>query len=127
MWEWSPEREEFYLHQFTAAQPDLNYDNPAVLEEMMGVLKFWLDLGVDGFRVDSLPHLFEDPEFRDQVPAEIKVESKGPVLTPAEYGYWDHKYTSNLPQTLDVLEKFRELCDSYKARDGRTRWRKGFH
>jgi len=66
MWEWREERQQFYLHQFVVEQPDLNYENPRVLTEMLAAVKFWLDMGVDGFRVDAVPHMFEDLELRDR-------------------------------------------------------------
>ncbi len=53
-WTYREERGQFYLHQFLDAQPDLNYRNPAILEEMKGVISFWLELGVDGFRMDAV-------------------------------------------------------------------------
>ena len=53
-WEYREERGQFYLHQFVVGQPDLNYRNPLVLEEMKDVFRFWLDLGVDGFRMDAV-------------------------------------------------------------------------
>lgn len=53
-WEWNSERQQFYLHQFVKEQPDLNYRNPLVQQEMEDVLRFWLDLGVDGFRQDAV-------------------------------------------------------------------------
>lgn len=58
-WEWSDLREEYYYHDFGVAQPDLNYRSAAVVTEMKNVLRFWLDKGVDGFRVDAVQHLFE--------------------------------------------------------------------
>ncbi|HEX9188329.1 MAG TPA: maltose alpha-D-glucosyltransferase [Vicinamibacteria bacterium] len=58
-WAWDPVSKAYYWHRFFAHQPDLNYDNPAVLEEMWRVMRFWLDMGVDGFRVDAVPYLFE--------------------------------------------------------------------
>jgi len=58
-WTWDPVREQFYWHRFFSHQPDLNYDNPAVQTEMIEVLKFWLDLGIDGFRLDAVPYLYE--------------------------------------------------------------------
>ena len=54
MWEFREERQQFYLHQYLVEQPDLNYRNPLILEEMKDVLKFWLDIGVDGFRLDAV-------------------------------------------------------------------------
>jgi len=58
-WAWDPISKQYYWHRFFSHQPDLNYDNPDVREEMWRVMKFWLDLGVDGFRVDAVPYLVE--------------------------------------------------------------------
>ncbi|MFZ5471878.1 MAG: maltose alpha-D-glucosyltransferase [Myxococcota bacterium] len=58
-WTWDPVAKQYFWHRFFSHQPDLNYDNPAVQEEMFNVLRFWLSLGVDGFRVDAVPYLFE--------------------------------------------------------------------
>jgi maltose alpha-D-glucosyltransferase/alpha-amylase len=59
-WTYDPQREQFYWHRFFSHQPDLNYENPAVQEAMIDVLRFWLDLGIDGFRLDAVPYLFEE-------------------------------------------------------------------
>ena len=58
-WAWDPVSKQYYWHRFFSHQPDLNYDNPAVREEMWSVVKFWLDMGVDGFRLDAVPYLVE--------------------------------------------------------------------
>lgn len=58
-WTWDAAAGQFFWHRFYASQPDLNYDSPAVQAEMLNVMKFWLDLGVDGFRADAVPYLFE--------------------------------------------------------------------
>jgi maltose alpha-D-glucosyltransferase/alpha-amylase len=58
-WTWDEQAGQYYWHRFYSSQPDLNYDNPEVQEEMFRVMKFWLDLGVDGFRADAVPYLFE--------------------------------------------------------------------
>jgi len=58
-WTWDTVAEQYYWHRFYSHQPDLNYDNPEVQEAMLGVLRFWLDLGLDGFRLDAVPYLFE--------------------------------------------------------------------
>jgi maltose alpha-D-glucosyltransferase/alpha-amylase len=58
-WTWDPVRGQYYWHRFFHHQPDLNYDNPEVQEAMLGVLRFWLDLGIDGFRLDAVPYLYE--------------------------------------------------------------------
>jgi maltose alpha-D-glucosyltransferase/alpha-amylase len=58
-WTWDKTAGQYYWHRFYASQPDLNFDNPAVQEEIRRIIKFWLDLGVDGFRADAVPYLFE--------------------------------------------------------------------
>ena len=58
-WAWDPNRQQYYWHRFFSHQPDLNYDNPEVQEAMLGILRFWLNLGLDGFRLDAVPYLFE--------------------------------------------------------------------
>ena len=58
-WTWDPVAEQYYWHRFFAHQPDLNFDNPEVQEAMLNVLRFWLDLGIDGFRLDAVPYLYE--------------------------------------------------------------------
>ena len=58
-WTWDPVRQQYYWHRFFSHQPDLNFDNPAVADAMIEVLKFWMDLGIDGFRLDAVPYLYE--------------------------------------------------------------------
>ena len=59
-WTWDPVRSQYFWHRFYSSQPDLNFENPAVGDAMIEALKFWLDLGVDGFRLDAVPYLFEE-------------------------------------------------------------------
>ncbi|XP_063231490.1 maltase 1-like isoform X3 [Bacillus rossius redtenbacheri] len=110
-WQWSPERGQFYLHQFAREQPDLNYRNPAVLREMLAAAQFWLDLGVDGFRADAVAHLFEDEQLRD----EPLSEDPGDPGEPG-YGSLRHARTHNLPEAKDVLAELRRLLDLHSAR-----------
>ncbi len=58
-WTWDAQAGQYYWHRFYSSQPDLNYDNPAVRQEMLNVMRFWLDIGVDGFRADAVPYLYE--------------------------------------------------------------------
>ncbi|MDD5370733.1 MAG: maltose alpha-D-glucosyltransferase [Anaerolineaceae bacterium] len=58
-WEWDPQTQQFYFHRFFPQQPDLNYDNPAVRQGMLDIMRYWLDLGLDGFRADAVPYLFK--------------------------------------------------------------------
>jgi maltose alpha-D-glucosyltransferase/alpha-amylase len=61
-WAFDAERRQFYFHRFFSHQPDLNFDNPAVQDAVMDIMRFWLDLGVDGIRLDAIPYLFESEE-----------------------------------------------------------------
>ncbi|XP_030768027.1 maltase 2-like [Sitophilus oryzae] len=108
-WEWSEERQQYYLHQFSVAQPDLNYRNPAVVDEMKDVLRYWLNFGIDGFRMDAVPTLFEDAEFRDEP------LSGDPNSGPEDSGYLIHIYTVDLNETIELIYEFRELLDEYNA------------
>ncbi|XP_065338236.1 alpha-glucosidase-like isoform X1 [Cloeon dipterum] len=109
-WEYSSERGEFYLHQFAKDQPDLNFRNPRVVSAMKQVLKFWLNMGVDGFRIDAVPHLFEDLQLRDE-PHSHKEDSKA-----GQYDFLDHIYTHGLPEVFDIMKEFRNTLDSYSEK-----------
>jgi alpha-glucosidase len=66
VWEWEPSRQQFYMHSFHIKQPDLNWTNPEVQNAIKDAMRFWLDRGVDGFRVDAVPFMAKDPLFRDE-------------------------------------------------------------
>jgi maltose alpha-D-glucosyltransferase / alpha-amylase len=83
-WTWDPQREQFYWHRFFHHQPDLNYDNPEVAEAMLDVVRFWLSLGLDGFRLDAVPYLFE----RDGTNGENLAET--------------HEYLRRIRKTVDA-------------------------
>lgn len=109
-WTWSDARNQFYLHQFDASQPDLNFRNPAVVNEMKNILKHWLDLGADGFRVDAINHLFE-----------VEVPIDEPLTgnpDPLSYGYTDHIYTKDMPETYDMIYSWRQYLDEYQELNG---------
>ncbi|RXG54393.1 Maltase 2, partial [Armadillidium vulgare] len=108
-WEWSEKRKQFYLHQFLKEQPDLNFRNPDVVSEMNNVFRFWLDKGVDGFRIDALKHLVEDIYDGDEP---ISVNSGETDAT--KYDYLDHIYTVNQPETFDITRGWRQILDMYK-------------
>ncbi|XP_049539229.1 maltase A3-like [Anopheles darlingi] len=107
-WEWNDERGQFYLHQFHKKQPDLNYRNPAVVQAMKDVLRFWLDQGVDGFRVDAVPWLFETEGFPDE-------PISGASDDPLSQNYLRHIYTLDQPETVDMVYQWREVMDQYKT------------
>ncbi|CAH0689934.1 unnamed protein product, partial [Chilo suppressalis] len=118
-WEYRAEVGKYYLHQFVIGQPDLNYRNPDVVEEMKNVIRFWLDKGVAGFRVDAINHLFEvDKElFGGKYPDEPRTGSED----PDSYDYLHHIYTKDQEETYGMVYQWREVLDEYKAKDGFTR------
>ncbi|XP_049284752.1 maltase 2-like [Anopheles funestus] len=109
-WEWSELRGEYYLHQFAKGQPDLNYRNPAVIAEFDEVLRYWMQRGAAGFRVDAINHMFEHPEFIDE-PINIPDD-------PNSYGYTHHIYTKDLPETYDVIAHWRTVLDDFARQQG---------
>ncbi|MCY1143550.1 glycoside hydrolase family 13 protein [Actinoplanes sp. Pm04-4] len=94
----------WYLHLFTPQQPDLNWDNPQVAEDFDRTLKFWFDLGVDGFRVDVAYGLFKDPAYRDNAG----------IYSPTLFGHGpEQAMTTNQPRVHQIWRRWRALCDSY--------------
>lgn len=112
-WEFSEVRQQYYLHQFAKEMPDLNYRDPGLVQEMKDVLKFWLDRGVDGFRIDAIPHMFEDVNMPDEP------LSGDPNAQEWEYGYLNHIYTKDQDETFDMVYQFREFVDAYAESTGR--------
>ena len=104
-WEWVPAVHQFYYHEFYKQQPDLNWRNPDVEKAMFGAMRFWLDRGVAGFRLDAIPTLFEDPELRDNPEAGGTNSQGDPNLKDI--------YTNNLPEVHDVIRRMRKMADSY--------------
>jgi alpha-glucosidase len=104
-WEWVPAVHQFYYHKFYKQQPDLNWRNPEVEKAMFGAMRFWLDRGVAGFRLDAIPTLFEDSQLRDEkVLTGINAQGD-PNLDDAN--------TSNLPEVHGVIRRMRAMIDKY--------------
>ena len=84
-WTWDPVRQQYYWHRFFSHQPDLNFDNPKVMEAMLEAMSFWLDMGLDGFRLDAVPYLYERPGTNGE----------------------------NLPETHEALRRVRSYVDEH--------------
>ncbi|XP_047987913.1 maltase A1-like [Leguminivora glycinivorella] len=117
-WEWSNARQQFYLHQFAVEQADFNFRHQPVKDEMINIMKFWLDEGTDGFRVDALPYMIEadpaDHEGRypdDPLSGQIQFESH-------QLGYTIPLYTKDLIELYDIVHDWREFTDVYQAVNG---------
>ncbi len=105
-WQWDDRTGQFYLHNFLAAQPDLNWWQPAVHEEFRQILEFWFDRGVAGFRIDVAHGLYKDALLRDNPPA----GQAGPL--GGRFGLRP-EYNENRPEVHEVYRAWRELADRY--------------
>lgn len=103
-WEWDETREQYYMHHFLKSQPSLNLNNKAVQDAVLDDMKFWLDMGVDGFRIDSIPYANYDPQLRDD-----------PWLFEGGTEWADQRFDHSKcqPQTIELAQRIRALCDSY--------------
>jgi alpha-glucosidase len=112
-WQWEPRREQYYLHNFLASQPDLNYHEPAVASQMLDEVRFWLERGVDGMRLDAINFCYHDRLLRDN-PAKPEAERVGRgYRTDNPYAWQYHEYDNTQPENLEFLQRLRELADSY--------------
>lgn len=105
-WTYDKTRKQFYLHQFATNQPDLNFRNPKVVEEFKGILKFWYDMGVSGFRFNDASYLLEDKDLRADPVAGTSEQERG--STHSDYGFYRHIYTCNLPENVQLLSKLKD-------------------
>ena len=105
---------QYYLHQFSDFQPDLNYRNPEVVSAMQSVLSFWLDLGVDGFRVDAVKYLLEDPYLRNEtLDPTFSNETCNVSVPSCLYNSLVHNLTTDYPGLHDITRGWRKLLGSY--------------
>jgi alpha-glucosidase len=103
-WTWEPRRRQYYLHNFLPSQPDINFRNEDVRSAILDVARFWLSMGVDGFRLDVANYYVHDALLRDNPPS----GDPNPAL-PRNMQI--HKFNSNQPETLDFIAKLRERVD----------------
>ena len=109
-WTWDARRGQYYLHNFLPEQPDLNLHNRAVQDELLDVAKFWLDRGVDGFRIDAINFAMHDPQLRDNPPA------LGDHKRTRPFDFQQHLYNQSHPDIALFLERLRAVTDSYGDR-----------
>ena len=112
-WTWEPRRQQYYLHNFLSSQPDLNFHNPDVPRAVLDNIRFWLDRGVDGLRLDAINFCFHDRALRDN-PPKPRNQRVGRGFSPDNpYAYQYHWYNNTQPQNLAFLEQLRTLLDQY--------------
>jgi alpha-glucosidase len=109
-WEWDEQTGQYYYHAFLKEQPDLNWRNEEVQEEMMKVMRYWLDKGVDGFRVDVMWHMVKDRLFRNNPP--------NPYYEPhmATYEQLLPVYSTDQPEVHELVQKMRHVLEEYHER-----------
>lgn len=111
-WQWDTRREQYYLHNFLVSQPDLNFHCPAVQDAALDVAKFWLQRGVDGFRLDVVNFYVHDKQLRSNPPMPPDAHGAG-VPRNNPYGRQRHLYDKTQPENLLFLNRLRRLLDDY--------------
>jgi alpha-glucosidase len=108
-WEWDEETRQYYLHTFQVEQPDLDWHNPEVRVAIYDTMRFWLDRGVDGFRIDALPCLAKDDELRDNPP--------NPEWRPGDPLAERQRriYSEDRPEVLGIVGEIRAVADEYEG------------
>ena len=109
-WEWNPSRGQYYFHNFLIEQPDLNFHNPDVQDAVLDVMRFWLERGVDGFRLDTVNYYFHDRQLRSNPPAR-RPRHLPYAVNP--YDMQDHKFGKSQPENVGFLKRVRQLLDQY--------------
>ncbi|MFN3228259.1 MAG: alpha-amylase family glycosyl hydrolase [Asticcacaulis sp.] len=110
-WEWDARRCQYYLHNFLTSQPDLNLHNPEVQDAVLDVARFWLDRGVDGFRLDALNFSMHDLLLRDNPPSGIS-----PQQATRPFDMQKHVYNQSHPSIVRLIERIRALINLYPQR-----------
>jgi alpha-glucosidase len=116
-WEWDETTGQYYLHTFLREQPDLNWRNPAVKAAMLDVLRFWLDRGVDGFRIDVAHFIMKDPDLRDN-PPNPNAEMSG--TSTHGWAKLEHVHDLGHPDVHAVFREIRQVLDQYDGEHPRV-------
>jgi alpha-glucosidase len=112
-WQWDSRRKQYYLHNFLASQPDMNFHNPEVQQAHLDNLRFWLERGVDGVRMDACNFHFHDPELRSNPPATKRDTATVTDVNP--YGMQSHIYDKTRPENVEYLKRIRTLLNEFGA------------
>lgn len=111
-WEWNAHRRQYYLHNFLVSQPDFNFHNPEVQDWLLEQMRFWLERGVDGFRLDTVNFYFHDAELRSNPPN--PANALRPAVNP--YEMQDHRFSKTQGENIGFLLRMRALLDEYEGR-----------
>ena len=112
-WQWDTRRCQYYMHNFLTSQPDLNFHCAAVQNALLDAVRFWLDLGIDGFRLDTANYYVHDKQLRSN-PARGMPDGSDPAVTKVNpYGWQWHKFDKSQPENLLFMGRLRALLDQY--------------
>ncbi|XP_036332353.1 maltase A1-like [Rhagoletis pomonella] len=118
-WEWNEKRQQYYLHQFAIKQADLNFRNPLVVAKMKEVMRYWLDTGISGFRIDALPFMFEKaPDANGNFLDEPVIDDVSICPDPDDWCHLNHTYTLDQPESIEMVYQWRELVEQYRKQKG---------
>lgn len=112
-WQWDTGRRQYYLHNFLASQPDLNFHNPAVQDELLAMMRWWLELGVDGFRLDAINFCFHDAQLRDNPGRGMPAGDDPTAPASNPYAWQEHRFDKSQPEALGFLKRVRALLDEF--------------
>lgn len=112
-WAWDSKREQYYLHNFLASQPDLNVHHPEVQKALFDAIRFWLDIGVDGFRLDTVNFYVHDVQLRDNPGRGRQEHNDSGVVQNNPYSWQTHLYDKSQPENLVFLQKLRSVLNEY--------------
>ena len=112
-WRWESRRGQYYLHNFFSSQPDLNFHNPQVQAATLDNVKFWLDKGVDGLRLDAINFCFHDQQLRDNPPKPVEKRVGRGFSPDNPYAFQYHYHNNTQAENLVFLEELRALLDQY--------------
>ena len=107
-WEWDARRGQYYMHNFLKEQPDLNVHNPEVQDALIAAGRFWLERGVDGFRLDALNFSMHDRELRDNPPSGVS-----PYEATRPFDMQIHQYNMSQPEIVEFIEKFCVMLEDF--------------
>jgi len=110
-WTWDARRRQYYMHQFLKEQPQLNVHNPDVQEALFDVVRFWLNRGVDGFRLDALNHTMFDPNLRDNPPSKDNLNERS-----RPFDFQERRFSQDHPGVITFIERLRQVCLDHESK-----------
>ena len=112
-WQWDTRRLQYYMHNFLTSQPDLNFHSPEVQDALLDTVRFWLDFGVDGYRLDTVNFYVHDQQLRNNPPRGMPDGTDAAVSAVNPYGWQWHKFDKSQPENIVFLQRLRALLNQY--------------